>query len=163
MPGRACSRWASRGGCSASGGSERSVGLSFVRGAASFAPTRGTPSPYGRPKETDWPFCQTSLSSAREAIASAAKLQPVRQLMCGSPEGAHFACRWRKPATWDFANGLKAANADPLAVEAGGLRTKRRLSSKTGVFDAPARKELLAGVPWVANGLIKRARFRRRL
>lgn len=123
------------------------MGLLFVRGAASFAPTRGTPSPYGRSKETDWPFYQTSLSSARKAIASAAKPQPVRQLMCGPPEGAHFARRWRKPATWDFANGLKTANADPLAVEAGGLRAKRRLSSKTGVFDAPARKGFFVEAP----------------
>lgn len=67
--------------------------------------------------------------------------------MCGPPEGAHFARRWRKPATWDFANGLKTANADPLAVEAGGLRAKRRLSSKTGVFDAPARKGFFVEAP----------------
>lgn len=147
ISGRACSRLASRGGCSASRDSERSVGLSFVRGAASFARTRGTPSPHGRPKEIDWPFCQTSLSSAREVIASAAKPQPVRQFMCRPPENAHFDRRWRKPATWDFANGLKAANADPLAVEAGGLRAKRRLSSKTGVFDAPARKGFLIEAP----------------
>ena len=160
IPGRACSRWASRGGCSASRGPERSVRLSFVRGTASFVPTRGTPSPYERPKKTDWPFCQTSLSSAREAIASAAKPQPVRQPMCRPPESAHFARRWRKPATWDFANGLKAANADPLAVEAGDLRAKRRLSSKTGVFDAPARRGVLVEAPWASGGFIERGRFR---
>lgn len=163
-PGERASCWISRGIYSASRGSERSVGLSFVRGAASFAPTRGTPSPYGRPKETDWPFCQTSLSSAREVIASAAKPQPVRQFMCRPLENAHFDRRWRKPVTWDFANGLKAANADPLAVEAGSLRAKRRLSSKMGVFDAPARKGfLIEAPPWAPGGIIERGRYRRYL
>ena len=36
--------------------------------------------------------------------------------------------------TWGFASGLKAANVDSLAVEAGGLHAKRRLSFKAGVF-----------------------------
>ena len=38
--------------------------------------------------------------------------------------------------TWGFASGLKAANVDSLAVEAGGLQTKGRLSFKTGAFGA---------------------------
>ena len=52
------------------------------------------------------------------------------------PETTHFARRWRRPATWDFANGAQATRVNSLAVEAGGSRAKERLSFKTGVFGA---------------------------
>ena len=52
------------------------------------------------------------------------------------PETTHFACRWRRSATWGFANGVQAARADSLTIAAGGLQDKGRLSFKTGVFGA---------------------------
>ena len=52
------------------------------------------------------------------------------------PETTHFAYRSRIPATWGFANDAKAARADSLAIAAGGLQAKGRLSFKTGVFGA---------------------------
>ena len=52
------------------------------------------------------------------------------------PETTHFACRWRRSATWGFANGVQAARADSLTIAAGGLQDTGRLSFKTGVFGA---------------------------
>ena len=50
------------------------------------------------------------------------------------PETTHFAHRYQRPVTCGFANGSKTTSADSLAVEAGGLHAKGRLSFKTGVF-----------------------------
>ena len=49
------------------------------------------------------------------------------------PETTHFAHRYQRPVTCGFANGSKTTSADSLAVEAGGLHAKGRLSFKTGV------------------------------
>ena len=38
--------------------------------------------------------------------------------------------------TWGFASDVQAASVDSLAIAAGGLRAKGRLSFKTGVFGA---------------------------
>ena len=69
-------------------------------------------------------------------LAPIARPQPARQLMIKPPETTHSARRWRRLATWVFANGVKATCADSLAVEAGGLHAKGRLSFKTGGFGA---------------------------
>ena len=61
---------------------------------------------------------------------------PVRQLMGKPPETTHFVHEWRRPATWGFANGAQATRVNSLAIAAGGLRAKGRLSFKTGVFGA---------------------------
>ena len=50
------------------------------------------------------------------------------------PETTHFAHRWRRSATWGFANDTQAARVDSLTIAAGGLQTKGLLSFKTGVF-----------------------------
>ena len=89
IPGRACSCWTSRGGCSASRGSERHTAILRDR-ARRAAPARETPSPYGRPKATDLPFTK-QVYRAREAIELMAKLQPIRQLMGKPPETTHFS------------------------------------------------------------------------
>ena len=62
--------------------------------------------------------------------------KPVRQLIGKPPETTHFACRWRRSATWGFANGVQTARADSLTIAAGGLQDTGRLSFKTGVFGA---------------------------
>ena len=49
------------------------------------------------------------------------------------PETTHFAHRYQRPVTCGFSDGSKATSADSLAVEAGGLHAKGRLSFKTGV------------------------------
>lgn len=55
----------------------------------------------------------------------------------GKPsETTHFAHRWRKSATWGFANGAQATCVDSLAIAAGGFQAKERLSFKTSVFGA---------------------------
>lgn len=46
------------------------------------------------------------------------------------PETAHFAHRWRKSATWGFANGAQATCVDSLAIAADGFQAKERLSFK---------------------------------
>jgi hypothetical protein len=38
--------------------------------------------------------------------------------------------------TWGFANGAQATRVNSLAIAAGGLQAKGRLSFKTGVFGA---------------------------
>ena len=50
------------------------------------------------------------------------------------PETTHFVHRYQMPVTCGFADGSKTTSADSLAVEAGGLYAKGRLSFKTGVF-----------------------------
>ena len=62
--------------------------------------------------------------------------KPARQLMGKPPETTHFVHEWRRPATWGFANGAQATRVNSLAIAAGGLRAKGRLSFKTGVFGA---------------------------
>lgn len=63
-------------------------------------------------------------------------LLATNRLMGKPPETTHFACRWRRSATWGFANGVQAARADSLTIAAGGLQAKGRLSFKTGVYGA---------------------------
>lgn len=58
------------------------------------------------------------------------------QLMGKPSETTHFVCQWRRPATWGFVNGARAARVDSLTIAAGGLRAKGRLSFKKGVFGA---------------------------
>lgn len=60
--------------------------------------------------------------------------KPVRQLIGKPPETTSFSCRWRRPATCDFANDGQAASDDSLVVAAGGLRAKGQLRFRTGVF-----------------------------
>ena len=67
------------------------------------------------------------------------------------PETTHFACRSRIPATWGFADGLKAARVDSLAIAAGGLHAKRRLSFKTGVFVDTEPPKAVRRVLWDKN------------
>jgi hypothetical protein len=52
------------------------------------------------------------------------------------PETTYFSHEWRRVATWGFANGAQTTRVDSLAIAAGGLRAKGRLSFKTGVFGA---------------------------
>lgn len=61
--------------------------------------------------------------------------RPVRQLMGKPLETTHFAYRWRRLATWGFANGAQAARVNSLTIAAGGLRAKERSSFKR-VFSA---------------------------
>ena len=44
------------------------------------------------------------------------------QLISKPPETTHFPRRWRRPATWDYSNGLEATRADSLTIAAGGLQ-----------------------------------------
>ena len=60
--------------------------------------------------------------------------RPVRQLMGKPPETTHFTRGRRRAATCGFSTSMKAARVDSLAIVAGGLRAKGRLSFKTGVF-----------------------------
>ena len=62
--------------------------------------------------------------------------KPIRQLIGKPLETTHFAYRWRRHATCGFANSAKAARVNSLAIAAGGLQAKGRLSFKTGVFGA---------------------------
>ena len=52
------------------------------------------------------------------------------------PETTRFFRRWRRFATWGFANDAKATRVHALTIAASGLRAKGRLSFKTGVFGA---------------------------
>ncbi|MEE0044205.1 hypothetical protein [Ellagibacter isourolithinifaciens] len=52
------------------------------------------------------------------------------------PETTHFTRGRRRAATCGFSTSMKAARVDSLAIVAGGLRAKGRLSFKTGVFGA---------------------------
>ena len=52
------------------------------------------------------------------------------------PETTHLSHRWRRPAAWGFANGAQAARVNSLAIVAGGLQAKGRLSFKMSVFGA---------------------------
>ena len=61
-------------------------------------------------------------------------LLATNRLMGKPPETTHFSRRWRRPATWGFANDAQATRVDSLAIAAGGLHAKRHLSFKTGVF-----------------------------
>ena len=74
------------------------------------------------------------------AVSGEAAIRPLIakavQLMSKPPETTHFVHEWRRPATWGFANGARAARVDSLTIAAGGLRVKGRLSFKTGVFSA---------------------------
>ena len=77
--------------------------------------------------------------------------KPVRQLIGKPPETTHFACRLRRPATWDFANNAKAARANSLVIVAGGLQAKGRLSFKTGVFDEIEPPKAVRRALWDKN------------
>ena len=52
------------------------------------------------------------------------------------PETTPFDYRWRRPVGWGFAHDAQVARVDSLAIAAGGLRAKGRLSFETGVFGA---------------------------
>jgi hypothetical protein len=67
------------------------------------------------------------------------------------PETTHFAHRYQRPVTCGFANGSKATSADSLAVEAGGLHAKGRLSFKTGVFGEIEPPKALRRALWDKN------------
>ena len=73
------------------------------------------------------------------------------QLMGRPPETTHFAHRWRRPATWGFANGARATRVDSLTIAAGGLQAKGRLSFKTGVFGAIELPKVVRRVFWDKN------------
>ena len=60
--------------------------------------------------------------------------KPARQLMGKPPETTHFTRGRRRAATCGFSISMKAARVNSLAIAAGGLRAKGRLSFKTGVF-----------------------------
>ena len=60
--------------------------------------------------------------------------KPARQLMGKPTETTHFTRGRRRAATCGFSTSMKAARVDSLAIVAGGLRAKGRLSFKTGVF-----------------------------
>ena len=77
--------------------------------------------------------------------------RPVRQLTGKPPETTHFARRRRRPATCGFANRLQTTCVDPLAIAAGGLHAKGRLSFKTGVFGAIEFAKTIRSVPWDKN------------
>ena len=47
---------------------------------------------------------------------------------------------------------MKATSADSLAVEAGGLHAKGRLSFKTGVFGEIEPPKAVRRAPWDKNG-----------
>lgn len=64
------------------------------------------------------------------------------------PETTHFAHRWRRPATWGFANGARATRVDSLTIAAGGLQAKGKLSFKTGVFGAIELPKVVRRVFW---------------
>jgi hypothetical protein len=53
--------------------------------------------------------------------------------------------------TCGFADGSKTTSADSLAVEAGGLRAKGRLSFKTGVFGEIESPKALRRALWDKN------------
>jgi hypothetical protein len=74
------------------------------------------------------------------AVSGEAAIRPLIakavQLMGKPPETTYFSHEWRRVATWGFANGAQTTRVDSLAIAAGGLRAKGRLSFKTGVFGA---------------------------
>ena len=74
------------------------------------------------------------------AVSGEAAIRPLIakavQLMSKPPETTHFSHEWRRVATWGFANGAQATRVNSLAIAAGGLQAKGRLSFKTGVFGA---------------------------
>ena len=67
------------------------------------------------------------------------------------PETTHFAHRYQRPVTCGLANGSKTTSADSLAVEAGGLQAKGRLSFKTGVFGAIEPPKAVRRALWDKN------------
>ena len=77
--------------------------------------------------------------------------KPARQLMGKPPETTHFTRGRRRTATCGFSTSMKAARADSLAVEAGGLRAKGRLSFKTGAFGATEPPKAARRALWDKN------------
>ena len=71
----------------------------------------------------------------------------IRQLMGKPPETTHFYRRWRRPATWGFANSTQATHVSSLTIVADGLHAKGRLSFKTDVFGAIALEKSFWSCP----------------
>lgn len=68
--------------------------------------------------------------------------------MSKPPETTCFS-RWRRrPATWGFANAAQATCVNSPVIEAGGLRTKERVSLKTGVFGAMEPSKVACRALW---------------
>jgi len=67
------------------------------------------------------------------------------------PETTHFVHERRRPATWGFASGAQATRVNSLAIAAGGLQTKGRLSFKTGVFGAIEPPKIVRCALWDKN------------
>ena len=74
----------------------------------------------------------------------------IRQLTGKPPETTHFACQWRRPATWCFTNGAQTARVNSLTIAAGGLRAKERSSFKRA-FSAPSSLQRRPIVPFGAK------------
>ena len=67
------------------------------------------------------------------------------------PETTHFACQWRRHATWCFTNGAQATRVNSLTIAAGGLRAKGLLSFKTGVYGAIEPPKAACRALWDKN------------
>ena len=67
------------------------------------------------------------------------------------PETTHYVHRYQRPVTCGFSDGSKATSADSLAIEAGGLHAKGRLSFKTGVFGAIESAGAIRSALWDKN------------
>ena len=75
------------------------------------------------------------------------------------PETTHFYRRWRRPATWGFANSTQATRVSSLTIVAGGLHAKGRLSFKTGVFGAIEPPKAVRRALWDKNKNSIRKKF----
>ena len=64
------------------------------------------------------------------------------------PETTHFARQRRRAATCGFSTSIKAVRVNSLAIAAGGLQTKGRLSFRTGIFDAIEFAEAIRRALW---------------
>ena len=60
----------------------------------------------------------------------------TNRLMGKPPETTHFTRGRRRAATCGFSTSMKAARVNSLAIAAGGLQARGRLSFNTGVFGA---------------------------
>lgn len=78
-------------------------------------------------------------------------LLATNRLMGKPPETTHFARGRRRTATCGFSTSMKAARVDSLAIAAGGLRAKGRLSFKTGVFGAIEPPKIVRCALWDKN------------